>query len=417
MFPIEIDRRGLVPQLYNMTNGRPLYLFYDSHIDIVRIDFIFDAGTALQCKFLQTASAIQLLTEGTSRHSARDIAEFMDFRGIVVEKNCDTVSATLTVYSLSRYLDELLPLLHECLTDATYPQAEFDVFAAKRRQHLQTMALKPSHIARCRFYESLYGKEHPLGRFATAEDIDNLNAEDVRYYSREYLIFSRMTILMGGNVKHEAVELVDRLFGAVPTAPYEPVVLPYPVDMPTGLLRVPMPNAVQGALRVGRLLPFEWSDPDYSRFMVLNTILGGYFGSRLMTNIREDKGYTYGIYSQTQIYRGSLAFYIVSDVAGDKVDDALKEIRNEVQRLCEEPVPEEELRLVKSTMAGDFLRGIDGVFERMERFAMMCNCGITERFTDNLLAMFNDDGVTSSELRDLAKKVLDWNGLLAVAAK
>ena len=417
MFPIEIDRSGLVPQLYNMTNGRPLYLFYDSHIDIVRIDFIFDAGTALQCKFLQTASAIQLLTEGTSRRSARDIAEFMDFRGIVVEKNCDTVSATLTVYSLSRYLDELLPLLHECFTDAAYPQAEFDVFAAKRRQNLQTMALKPSHIARCRFYESLYGKEHPLGRFATADDIDSLSVDDVSRYSKDYLNPSRLTILMGGNVKPEAVKLVDRLFGTTPTAPYEPIALPAPAGDATGLLRVPMPNAVQGALRVGRLLPFEWSDPDYSRFMVLNTILGGYFGSRLMTNIREDKGYTYGIYSQTQIYRGSLAFYIVSDVAGDKVDAALKEIHNEVQRLCEEPVPDEELQLVKSTMAGDFLRGIDGVFERMERFAMMRNCGITEQFTDNLLAIFNDDGVTSSELRDLAAKVLNYDTMLAIAAK
>ena len=414
--PETINREGLVPQRYDLTNGRPVYLFFDKHIDIVRIDFIFDCGTAHQDKFLQTASAIRLLTAGTSRHTARQIAEFVDFRGIVFDSRCDSVSSSLTVYCLSRYLVEFLPLLQECLVDASYPQEEFDIFVSKRRQALETAALKPSHVARCNFYKGLYGSSHPLGRFATVDDVDRLSVEDTRRYYRQYLVPSRMTILLGGNVPEGTLDLIDKLFGSAVTEPYQPLSLPTPQPDEEREIRLPMPNAVQSALRVGCLLPFCWSDVEYARFMVLNTVLGGYFGSRLMTNIREDKGYTYGIYSQTQIYRGSMAFYIFSEVAASKADAALQEIRNEIDRLCNEPVGIDELQMVQSSMVGDFIRGIDGVFERMERFSNMFACGVTELFTDNLLGVIKQGGISPSELLETAQRVLSYDNMLVVSA-
>ena len=416
MNPQDIDRSGLVPQIHHLRGGQPLYLFYDKHIDIVRLDLVFEAGTALQDKFLQAASAIQLITEGTPRHTAQQIAEFMDFRGIIIEKNCDTVRSTLTAYCLSRYIGELLPLLYECVTEAVYPQTEFDVFATKRKQQLMTAALKPSHVARCRFYEGIYGHAHPLGRFATSDDVDLLTVDDIRRFHKKYYDLSRLTVMMGGNVPADAVALVDSLFGNVETQGLDAVTLPPSMGDATGLQRIAMDGAVQAALRVGRELPYRWGDIDYSRFMVLNTILGGYFGSRLMTNIREDKGYTYGIYSQTHLMRGSILFYIVSEVAVDKVDATMTEIERELSRLIEEPVPAEELKLVKTCMLGDFMRSVDGVFERMERFASMASCGISEQFTDTLFGILGEDGVTSDELQRVASTVLDKNSLLMVAA-
>lgn len=225
-----------------------------------------------------------------------------------------------------------------------------------------------------------------------------------------------MTIMLGGNVPEGTLDLIDKLFGSAVTESYQPLSLPTPQPGEEREIRLPMPNAVQSALRVGRLLPFGWSDVEYARFMVLNTVLGGYFGSRLMTNIREDKGYTYGIYSQTQIYRGSMAFYIFSEVAASKADAALQEIRNEIDRLCNEPVGIDELQMAQSSMVGDFIRGIDGVFERMERFSNMFACGVTELFTDNLLGVIKQGGISPSELLETAQRVLSYDNMLVVSA-
>ena len=160
------------------------------------------------------------------------------------------------------------------------------------------------------------------------------------------------------------------------------------------------------------MLPLAWSDPDYARFLVLNTILGGYFGSRLMSNIREDKGYTYGIYSMTQVFRGSVVFYITADVAADVTQAAVDEVFCEIRRLQDEPVPQEELELVRNYMMGDFIRSIDGTFELSERYRQMVATDVTEQLTRNLLDAIQH--VTPERLQSLARTYL--TDLLTVTA-
>ena len=417
--PGDIDREGLSPLRHTMTNGKTLFLFPDNHIEIVKLDFVFEAGSALQDKKIQSLAAVKMLTSGTSRHTAREIAEFMDFRGIVIEQTNDSVSATMTVYSHSRYLEELLPLLYELITDSVYPDSEFEVFVAKRKQQLQTNMKKTSYRARLAYYEALYGKDNPLGTYAFPEDLDRLTVSDVRRFHDEYLTLSRLSLVMAGNVSDKAVALAGSLFGTAPVAGYQPVTLPEPLSPATGVISVEMPDAVQNSLRVGRILPLAWDGMDYACFMVLTTVLGGYFGSRLMSNIREDKGYTYGINAMTQIYRGSLVFHIITDVASDKADATVAEVFKEVRRLCDEPVSREELELVRNCMLGDFMRSIDGIFERSERFCQLMTAGISERFTDNLMSVLDPEGpdcITSSKLQEQASRFLDPSQLLVVSA-
>lgn len=428
LLPADIDRSGLVPLQYRMHNGRTVYYFPMSDpagsasghcIEMVKMDFIFEAGTALQDKMLQSASAIQLLVEGTDRHTAREIAEFLDFRGIIVEKSNDAVSATITFYLMSRYADQLLPLLHEMITSPTYPEREFKLFIDKRRQSFRTSMLKTSYVARCRFYEELYGPRHPLGRFASLDDFDKLTAEDVRDFHRRYYNPSRMTIVLGGDVTPHMLETVDACFGNDVAEASSPIILPPPMGKSHGLVRCEIPNAVQNTLRIGSILPFRWNDVEYCQFMVLSAILGGYFGSRLMSNLREDKGYTYGVNAMTQMYSGSMAFFVTTDVAADKTDAALAEIRKEMDRLCQDPVSDEELELVRTSVLGDFLRTIDGVFERSERFCQQFTCGIDETFADNLMSVLSPDSpdaVTPDILLALANRIFAADRLLIVSA-
>ncbi len=418
--PADIDRSGLAPQSYSMKNGQTIYYFVDNHIDLIRFDVVFEAGTALQRKRLQAAAAIQLISEGTCRHSAREIAEFLDFRGIILEKNNDSVTAQLTAYSLTRYLDDLLPLLYEMLTVPCYPQEEFDVFMSKRRQRMQTDWQKTSYVARNHFWEHLYGFDHPLGSYAVPADLDALTVEDVREFHKHYHRLSQARLVVSGHVTQEVLQAIDSCFSQAPwTASCMTQLPPSCATAPAGLFQFEMPQAVQNTLRVGRLLPFRWDDVSYAQFMVLSTLLGGYFGSRLMSNLREEKGYTYGIHAMTQVNRGSILFYILTDVAADKSRQALDEIMKEIARLREEPVPEEELELVRNTLLGDFMRSIDGVFERAERFGQMSDTGIDERFTDNFMAVLtagNPHYVTPEVLQSLAQQTLDEVSLLQISA-
>lgn len=156
----------------------------------------------------------------------------------------------------------------------------------------------------------------------------------------------------------------------------------------------------------------RWDSMDYAMTVVLSTILGGYFGSRLMSTIREEKGYTYGISSQTRICRDSLLFSITTDVASAYAEPALSAIFDELRKLCDEPVPNEELDLVRKCMIGDFMRSIDGVFERSERYCQQLVANIDERFTDNLLRAV--DTVTPDRLQLLAKQLFRPEELLVV---
>lgn len=412
--PGDIDRQPLVPQRFAMRNGKIINYFVDEGMELVKMDFVFEAGTALQDKAFQAASAINLVTEGTSAHSSRDIAEFFDFRGIIVEKSNDEVSSTLTVYSMPRYADRLLPLLHEMFADAVYPESEFEVFIAKRRQQLMANFQRTSYVARKQWCECIYGKDHPQARYALPADLDVLTADDVRSFHRRFLTPSRMDIVLGGAVSASLLELFDNVFGADAVVPVERLALPVPEPQSPGRYDVRLENAVQNTLRVGRLLPMRWDDRQYAEFMVLSTALGGYFGSRLMSNIREEKGYTYGINAMTQISRGTISFFIVSDVAADKAEPALQEINRELQRLRNELLPVDELELVRMCMLGDFMRSVDGVFERSERFCQMMTTGVDERFTDNYMSVLEPGGVTAQRLQELASQLLDPSTMVAV---
>ncbi|MBP5515981.1 MAG: insulinase family protein [Bacteroidales bacterium] len=419
--PSDIDRSGLKPEKYMMKNGQPIYYFVDNHFDLIRIDIVFEAGSAKQSKKLQAFMATKLLTEGTRHHTATEIADFMDYRGIIAETKCEVVGSTLTVYTHSRHIGELLPMLREIITEPIYPQNEFDILVSKRRQKLQTKFQETSYVARNLFYENLYGTDHPIGRYALPQDLDLLSINDVRLFNSKYMKLNEATIIISGNVTDDILRIVDDCLSTDCYIEHERLVLPTPEPLATSfpsVIKVPMPNAVQNTLRVGRLLPFAWNDIEYAQFKVLSTLLGGYFGSRLMSSLREEKGYTYGIYSITSENRGTLVFSIITDVAADKADVAMDEILNVIDRVANEPVSADELHVVRNCMIGDFLRSVDGVFERGEHFGQMIESGMDETFTDNYFAVLSDNSpyaVTPERLSELARTLLRPDDLVKLS--
>lgn len=389
--------------------------FPSSAVEIVKLDITFDAGSCRQPQPCVAHAASQLMGEATATRNAAAVADFLDFRGIVVERSATTVSACMTFYFLRRYADELLPLIAEMVQEPLLTPQIFHAYCAKRRQQLQTNALKTSRVARNHFYAALFGSSHPLGIYAVADDVDRLTPDMIVAFWRQHYRLDRARILLSGAVDDALLHLVDTHLAAGVYIPSEVPAFPAPAASAVRHLSIPLtPTPPQSSIYVGRILPIPWHHKDYARFMVLNTLLGGYFGSRLMSNLREDKGYTYGIYSQTQIFLGYIVQYIFADVATTAVDDALRQVDEELLRLQQEPVGQDELVRVCTFMRGDYLRSVDGVFEIAERYRQMVDTAIDERLTENLLDALQS--TTPAQLQHLAAAYLDPAQLLHVTA-
>lgn len=409
----------LAPRFVSLSDGRKAALFPSTAFDLVRLDLTFEAGSRYQWLKSQAHAASQLVGEATGTHDRQWVAEFLDFRGITIERSADVCTATLTVYFLRRYADELLPLLREMVEHPRVPQPLFDAYLQRRRHQMLTSAQKTSQVARNHFYSHLYGRCHPLGTYAVAEDLDALHADDVAAFIARHYRLPEASIILSGCVDEGLIALVDRHLASAGPAqtPARPPLPPCGVveaDAAPGRWHVEVPSAVQASIRIGRALPYAWDDPAYARFMVLNTVLGGYFGSRLMSNLREDKGYTYGIYSQTQIFRGHIVFYVTADVAEASAEAACGEILSEMRRLADEPMDEAELARVRNFMMGDFIRSIDGVFEIAERYRHLTATAVGDRFTELYLDTLG--AVSPEQLVPLAQTLFAPAGLTVVTA-
>ena len=398
----------LLPEEHRLSNGRTLYAFPSASTELVKIDFLYEAGTAYQPQKLVAGAANNLYTVASQEMDARQLSEFFDYRGIIVDNNSDVLHCSSSFYTLHRHLDALVPVLEALVHRPAFPVEEFEVFKNKRRQKLLALRQQSAEVARRLYYTALFGPDHPLGRYADPEDADRLDLDTVRKFYEEYHRGGDMDIVVSGKVDDHLLAALDNAFGhdKVKGERVKVKLLTQTTPLTSHLspFTFRIPGSVQTTLRVGRILPLQWDDPDYAHFLILTTLLGGYFGSRLMSNLREDKGYTYGIYARTQLYRGVIVFFITADVAGGAAADAEKEIMHELQRLVDEPVSEEELDLVRVVLAGDFLRSVDGVFERAARFGDMLGTCVTEQLTDNLRTALAT--VTPAKLQQLAATYL-----------
>lgn len=406
------DFYNLCPSEYPMANGNVICGFRSDGLDLLRIDFTFEAGSYYQSQMLVARAANRLFSEGSKSHDANWFAEYMDFRGINIEKDNGNYDSVLTVYMLRKYADDFFPLLLELFQEPLFDRRDFDAFCNKLKLQLQMAAQKTDVQARTLHYEAIFGKDHLYGRHAEPEDVDRLDLSQIERFYHQHYRLGGVHIVVSGCYDDALLQKIGDLFG---TFTYESPScnskMAFPDYRPQSI-RHKMKGASQATVRVGSVLPYTVDDEEYYRFMVLNTVLGGYFGSRLMGNIREEKGYTYGIYSNTQVGRDYVFFNVMSDVGLEVAEQAMAEVYKEMDRLCTELVPDDEMDLVRSVMKGDFIRSIDGVFERAERFRMMSVKGITEQFTRNYLHAI--DTVTPQQLLDVAQKRFDRGTMVDV---
>lgn len=403
------------PDIIVLNNGFKVLVINAGSQDLARVEVIFRAGTRFQPKPLVANAAISLLRDGTISRTSHQIAEELDFYGSFLEPSFSRDFASVTFYTIGKHFYRSLDVLADILTNPTYPQHELELFCKKGKQSLLVDLEKVSTLSRQRFFSALFGSNHPYGSFATPNDYDVLSQTDLVQFRNRYHKASNGLIVIAGKVDAKQVDFLVNGFNNPIFEQCDDIELGLP-SFTTTDYRVfsYKKDAVQAALRIGRVLP-KRNHPDMPGLVVLNTILGGYFGSRLMRNIREDKGFTYGI-SSFIIPMAELSALVVSTEVGSAfTEKTVDEVFKEMIKLQTEPVSNDELELVRGYMTGQVLRTFDGPFAVADSLASLFQYNNLDfEYINNLIRTINE--ITPTQLLGLAKKYLDVDRMVVSIA-
>lgn len=399
------------PPCITLSNGVEIYSFVDKSQQALRIDMIFNAGSAYQNKVLVAGSAMKMMREGSKKYRAGAIHAKIDYHGAYLDLQTTKDNSYLSLYCLDKSLPSLLPLLENIIKEPDYKEKSFKVFNKRQKQDFLVNSKKNKHLANRLFTAQLYGPQSKYGQVAQEEDFDELQITDLLEFHQRHLEPSTMKIVLSGPVNDKMIKAVAAAFGGVWSKSTRPDDFVQNTQFAPQYLFQHQEQSLQSAIMIGRPVMAR-SHPDYFGFLVLNTILGGYFGSRLMKNIREDKGFTYGISSGISTQRKATGFLIRTEVGSEVTQQALKEIQSELNLLCNEKVSDDELTLVKNYLTGTYTRSLDGVFHQAEKFLITLENKLGMKYFEDSLAAFNS--ITSEELLLLAQKYLNPDSMLTV---
>lgn len=402
------------PVQQRLPGGTALFTLRGGTQEVVKLDFGFKAGSWYEAAKLESLMAAAMIGEGTRNKTAHEIADQFDFYGAQFSSVSYYDNSYVSLLALKKHLPRLLPLLAEVIRDASFPEHEFEIARQKRKQRALVDAEKVGLVAQRNFLRSVMGEGHPYAPVASPEAYDHVSPDKVRAHYRQHYGSAHATLFASGDVDEGVQKMIDQYFGSAWGAS-EPLTEKRigAMEAPGGKIFLERENANQNAVSIGKRVPNQ-RHPDSAGLKLLATILGGYFGSRLMSNLREEKGLTYGIQSSVVSFVREAVFMIHAEVTADKTEEAVREIFYEMQRLCDELVPESELAPLRSFLLGRMLEDFDGPFARAQSFSSLYEAGLQVGYFDQIIHTIRN--TTPEQIRELARKYFDPASMFTVVA-
>jgi zinc protease len=386
-----------------LDNGVEVYSINAGAEDVLQIEWVFYAGNWFEEKNLVAASTNYLLKNGTSGKNAFQLNEHFEYYGAYLNRHCYNETASISLHSLSRHLEALLPVVKELISDSVFPEEEISIYQQNMKQRLNVNLKKCDFVAHRLIDKYVYGEEHPYGRFTRFEDFDAVTREDLLKFYQQFYLNGKLVVFIAGRLPTNIFSLLNKNFGDLKNQP----VNVSPIDVEPADEKkyrvINDPNGVQGAVRLATPFPNR-RHPDFLKTQVLNNLFGGFFGSRLMSNIREDKGYTYGIHSYLQNHMQQTAWLISTEAGRDVCEPTIVEVYKEMETLRNELVDDEELLLVRNYMMGSLLGDLDGPFHIINRWKNIILNGFDESYFYKSIDTIKT--VSAKELQELANKYL-----------
>lgn len=396
----------LHPKCFILPNNTPLNVIYAGEQEVVRMDILFEAGAWYQTQKLQALFTHRMLREGSSKYTSADISGKLDFYGSWLELSNSLEYAYLTVYSLKKYFPQTLDIIESIVKEPTFPEKELNTIVESNIQHYLVNQSKVDFIAHRSMLKSLFGEQNPCGQFAVENDFRCVNPQLLKDFYTRYYHTGRYSIYLSGKVTDDVINRVEQVFGTgtFGTAHVADDERRYPIaSIPEKRVFSERDDALQSAVKLAGLT-ITRSHPDYLKLRVLITLFGGYFGSRLMSNIREDKGYTYGISMGTVHYPEQGVMMISAETGNEYVELLIREIYHEIDKIHNELVGQDELEIVKNYMLGEMCRNSESPFSLSDAWMFIRTAELDSDYYKRSLEAIT--AVTAIELRDLAQKYI-----------
>jgi len=390
------------PVVDSTRNGIPIYLFNYNKNDAFRFEIVFYSGKWEESQPSVSYFTAKMLTEGSNKFNASEIAEKLDYYGAFIEITPGYDFTTLSAFCLNRYIPKLTDLFKEILYDPVFPEKQLDILKNIRIQNLLTENKKSDVVASKLIRSQVFGTHHPYGNSIKNKDVEEINTKNILEYYKVHLTKSKKKIFLSGNLKNKNYKQLLECFKGLTQGTEENKTYERKPEKKIQAIR--WDNSVQTSLRLA-MPSVRKSHIDFHKLLILNEIFGGYFGSRLMQNIREDKGLTYGIYSQVIPLLRDSYFLISAEIKKGAGEQVKTQIINEITRLKTEDLEIKELERVKNYLKGSFLSSINSPFAITDKFKSVCLFGLNLEFYNNYLDQI--DNTTSEEIKDLSVKYLN----------
>ncbi len=385
-----------------INNNIPIYFLEDKDHPVIKFDLICNSGVWFEPKIGVATFAAKMLRGGTKTKNSNEIEEELDYYGCNFNVNLKRDFCHLSILTLNKYFIPILKILKDILFNSSFPNSYFELQKQIIKDKILLEDSKNSNLAIKTLQELVFGKNHPYGNRLTPKIIDNLKLNEIKEYYFKNL-FSNSEIFICGDFKKNDVDNIKQNFNSLnynlykkecSNNHYKPLIK-----------SISKKESIQDSVIMGKPFPLKTHE-DYINLVILNELLGGYFGSRLMSNIREKSGYTYGIHSRILPMKENSLFYIASEVSKGYASKVLKEIQKEIERLKSELVTNQELSSLKQYMKGKLLLSIDGTFAKMDSFINAHKFGLDNSYYSKLYSAI--DNIDSKSLKDLAQKYLDF---------
>jgi zinc protease len=398
------------PQKHELKNGIPVFVINAGEQSLVRLEIIFQNTSWQLDKPIMPSITNSMISEGTHTLSSAEIASKIDYYGAFFQAEFSYDQSSLNLFSLNKYLPETLPIIKEMLTGAIFPEKELDILLINQKQKLKVGLEKNANLARRAFTAALFGNSL-YGYANQLEDYDQVNREDLLNYYKKIYHPANCTIIISGKIEDNLLSLMEDLFGNWTSEEVKEKFEVNYVSSAEKLHYIEKLDALQSAIRIG--IPFvNRTHPDFIGLQVLNTALGGYFGSRLMNNIREDKGYTYGIGSGIASLENAGYFFIATEVGVDVTQQTLIEIEKEVNLLKTDLIDNDELDLIKNYLMGSLLGSLENAFSHAEKFKNLYFFGLGYEYYERYIKTIKT--ITPQQLKDLANRYWDYNSFFKI---
>lgn len=372
------------PLTFNLRNGVPVYLIEAGTEEIMRLEFTFRAGQIKENVPLLASSINMMLTEGSRNYSSEEINRLLDLYGVFFNLYHEKDRAGIVLYFLNRHIDKVLELSYEILFRPVFPEAELNALMKKRLRWYLVNREKVQNLASEQFFKSIFGKDHPYGYQVTEKDFEMINPGMLIDFHSKYYTPENMAVIISGRIHEKTTDRLNDYFGNLNS---EKKVIEgtenYFKSEKRKKIHINKPGTVQTAIRIGSPT-INKRHSDYPGLKILNTVLGGYFGSRLMKNIREDKGYTYGISSSVNSLDLSGYKIIAAEVSQKNLLNTIDEIYKEIRLLQTVLIKEEEMSIVRNYMSGEMVRMFDGPFALAESFRSAWEFGLDNSYYHRL---------------------------------